>query len=1205
MSTKRQQSLSGDEHEAVPLKRPKPNGPSQDEPANHALPSALSHADYTIAWICALHLELTASRAMLDEKHAPLAVNDGDHNAYVLGRIAKHNVVMVALPAVYGKVNAAAVSTNLKRSFPNIKATLMVGIGGGAPGEADLHLGDVVVGTRVMDSPSSLLSSYIVNLRSEHGRDRSSLRSQELMRTRLCDYRRPTQPDRLFQASYPHPPDATTCDDCDDNKLQPRQRRLTDGFWIHYGVVASGDSVIKDAHKRDAVSRSLQAKCFEMEAAGIMDNLACLPIRGICDYSDSHKNKAWQDYAAATAAAYARELLETIPSLTAGHVPPIATGSGTVRVSPIPDVELSDRRKSLLDLLDFPQINARKDAIRAEQGRTCRWFLAHPKYGVWVDLSTHGACCSNLLWIRGKAGAGKSTLMKFLYSEVRKKRSGATVVSFFFNARGDYLEKSIAGMYRSLLKQILTQIPDLQFILDQMEVLSTCEPSCPSLNALKDLFKHTIMALGRNSLICFIDALDECNEDDVRDMVQFFEDLTESATDEDIQFRVCFSSRPYPYIQVDEKHLLTLENETGHAEDLATYVGKCLKAPKKIQAELQRQILDKASGVFMWVVLVVGILNKETGNGGLALRRRLSEIPPTLSQLFKDILTRDNERPEELRRCILWVLCAFRPLTPAEFCHAMWAAGLKDGLVDNEIPDSEDNEINMALATSSSKGLVEVTNATKKRSTVQFIHESVRDFLIKERGLQELWPDLGFEWESLSHEILRSGCESYLMNPAVMDVIKGDRTTAVNADENGSRIVANNLAATRDSLDSPETPKAETAPTNTYVFLGYASQYILDHANKAAPSVPQKDFLSRFFLSLGTEALDRCQPVKRRRYGHPATPAYILADKGLASLLRLYLEGNPSVTYDLALQFQHPFFAAAANGYKDTVAVLLGLPSIIYEGEDLMAGLDRISDLRRFKKRTPMSWAVQEGRIKLVSVLARRGESITQHDHGDRTPLQRAAKKGQAAILRILIDMGMSVSDEDYGGAIWYAIVNNHHGMARALLDEFGGWDKMPMGPLGDLSEWLCYAARNGFEDVVQLLIQKGAKVDGKRGTRPIIRAAWKGHLDTVKILADNGANINSSDDTDEETALITASRFGQEAIVLFLLDRGADLNAKSKTGITALMDASGSGHEAIVLFLLDRGADLNARCKNGLTAYQYAEKHGHGGVARVLRQAP
>jgi hypothetical protein len=71
--------------------------------------------------------------------------------------------------------------------------------------------------------------------------------------------------------------------------------------------------VMRDGVARDEIAQPLSALCFEMEAAGMMDNLQCLPIRGICDYSDSHKNKEWQNYAAATAAAYARELLEGLP----------------------------------------------------------------------------------------------------------------------------------------------------------------------------------------------------------------------------------------------------------------------------------------------------------------------------------------------------------------------------------------------------------------------------------------------------------------------------------------------------------------------------------------------------------------------------------------------------------------------------------------------------------------------------------------------------------------------------------------------------------------------------------------------------------------------------------------------------------------------------------------------------------------------------
>ena len=84
---------------------------------------------------------------------------------------------------------------------------------------------------------------------------------------------------------------------------------------VHYGTIASGNCVMKNAEERDLVSSKFDGVlCFEMEAAGLMNNWPCLVIRGICDYSDSHKNKEWQPYAAATAAAYAKEILSVIPT---------------------------------------------------------------------------------------------------------------------------------------------------------------------------------------------------------------------------------------------------------------------------------------------------------------------------------------------------------------------------------------------------------------------------------------------------------------------------------------------------------------------------------------------------------------------------------------------------------------------------------------------------------------------------------------------------------------------------------------------------------------------------------------------------------------------------------------------------------------------------------------------------------------------------
>ena len=311
---------------ASPSKRPRTFG---NHP-NHDVYSPLVHGDYTIAWICALSLELAASRAMLDEEH-PLPPNQaGDDNTYVLGRIDQHNVVMTCLPGQYGTNNAAIVATNLKRSFPNIRATLMVGIGGGCPNQADLYLGDVVVGMKVIQydmgkmitgglfqetadakTPGRLLNSAVSALRSN-----SSSRMASILRRRLPNILRPNHPDRLFQASYEHPPGAPTSIDCDLERLQPRRARRSDEPRIHYGVIASGNRVMKDGRARDDIARRLSALCFEMEAAGMMDNLQCLPIRGICDYSDSHKSKEWQDYAAATAATYARELLEGLSPLS-------------------------------------------------------------------------------------------------------------------------------------------------------------------------------------------------------------------------------------------------------------------------------------------------------------------------------------------------------------------------------------------------------------------------------------------------------------------------------------------------------------------------------------------------------------------------------------------------------------------------------------------------------------------------------------------------------------------------------------------------------------------------------------------------------------------------------------------------------------------------------------------------------------------------
>lgn len=448
--------------------------------------------------------------------------------------------------------------------------------------------------------------------------------------------------------------------------------------------------------------------------------------------------------------------------------------------------------------------------------------------------------------------------MKFVYLETKNKRAGhnATVASFFFHARGDYLERSIIGMYRSLLFELLNSFSDLQVILDNTDIVPWNQEDCPDLNVLKELIRGAVLALDRRSFTCFIDALDECDEREVRDMVEFFEDLAQVTTDEGIQFRICLSSRPYPYIDIRKGILLTLEDESGHAEDLAEYVKSHLRIKEDLfLRDLQSQILDKAAGIFMWIVLVVGILNTESANGALALRKKLSEIPAKLGDLFKSMLTRDQESVGRLRLCILWILCAKRPLSPAEFRHAAWAGLLAQDLVEPELPINTDEDHGVRLVTTSSKGLAEVTKSTNPESespTVQFIHESIRDFLLKEQGLQCLWPDLGFEWEGTGHGMLKRCCATYLDLPETQAVVAGREAGVTKV----------------------------SALAKKYSFLAYASQHILHHSNVATRVVPQDDFLTHFFASGGIVKLNRFETDADRKFSYRVTQLYVLADGG-------------------------------------------------------------------------------------------------------------------------------------------------------------------------------------------------------------------------------------------------------------------------------------------------------------------------------------
>ena len=305
---------------------------------------ALSHKDYTVACICPMGVELAPVEAILDEIHDTLP-SDRDHNAYTMGKIGAHNVVVAVMPEI-GNSAAATVATQLLNDFPSIRFGLLVGVGGGVPGdgnEDDIRLGDVVVSqptdtfggvvqydlgkrlvngrferTGQLNKPPPVLSANVRKLQSRHFREGSQipvLLSEMVQRypKMQAKYTFPGMDrDQLYLASYVHLSGAT-CDQCDLDQTIYRPARPDNEPRIHYGTIGSANLVVKDPVVRDELKKDMNILCVETEAAGLMSDFPCLVIRGICDYADSHKNKQWQPYAAAVAAGYMKELLMTIP----------------------------------------------------------------------------------------------------------------------------------------------------------------------------------------------------------------------------------------------------------------------------------------------------------------------------------------------------------------------------------------------------------------------------------------------------------------------------------------------------------------------------------------------------------------------------------------------------------------------------------------------------------------------------------------------------------------------------------------------------------------------------------------------------------------------------------------------------------------------------------------------------------------------------
>ncbi|KAK6519154.1 hypothetical protein TWF281_003843 [Arthrobotrys megalospora] len=530
-------------------------------------PKRRSREEYTVGWVCALPKELTAAVAMLDVEHPSIETPATDPNSYILGSIGEHNVVIASLPkGMIGTNSAAAVAVQMVNTFSNIKFGLMVGIGGGIPPK--VRLGDVVVGTPVdaypgvvqwdfgkaTDSgfqrtgalnnpPRSLLSAlavvetkhalgifkipqYLEELKEKH----PSLASKFLKSESLKDV--------AFKASARHisksiaiaeglveldedeeeeeDEEEDACRFCDKTKTFKGNDK---GTVVHMGLIASGNQVIKDVQVRKQISKELGGNvlCLEMEAAGLANIFPCLVIRGICDYADAHKNKDWQEHAAAVAAAFAKELLGYVQGAQVNQEQPAkdilqkidgAVSRIEAHVKYVQSNMEKETDNEILDWLtttDYGPIQS--DTLRKIQAGAGEWFLESEQFQEWHQNDMRILFCQD--WRLGNDDTLKimtaAVIDRLLTSYKNNNRVG---IAYLYLGCESLDKRKVEDLFASLLKQLtqgLSSVPDCVKDLYEYNRKSGTQPK------LEEYSQTLLLVVGAYSKVFIIvNALEEC-----------------------------------------------------------------------------------------------------------------------------------------------------------------------------------------------------------------------------------------------------------------------------------------------------------------------------------------------------------------------------------------------------------------------------------------------------------------------------------------------------------------------------------------------------------------------------------------------------------------------------------------------------------------------------------------------------------------------
>lgn len=836
-------------------------------------------------------------------------------------------------------------------------------------------------------------------------------------------------------------------------------------------------------------------------------------------------------------------------------------------------VQVGLKMDAVLRSLPFPGMGAREATIEKPTTDSCGWILTEPNFQAWVKSArledSHG-----LLWIKGNPGSGKSTLMKYLVENPQLWSTNPTTIRlrFFFNARGSSLEKSPEGLYRTLMYQLIRHLsrsgnhPALNNFYSKYETTWTVQGSNELLpQLLRDAFHDMILAHDMPPIEVFVDGLDECDDQHIREVVKFFSRSASKALHARNILKICWASRYYPHVSAPK--FLEIRLQEQNYFDIQRYVHQELMdlADLKPDSDFENEIVSRSRGIFLWAVLVVRKLLKAVDQGRQIsyMRKLLRQLPQELNDLLHEIHESiDQSLREESIGLIQIVLFSPQPFPleqlplalafgnrrPPESIEA-WESSL-EGFEKPDAPPQKRVEQLRRYVMTLSGGLIEAVSSTEAEALyLQVIHECVRDFFLT----VEVCNKLGFvgtdEFKQASHLYLTRMLSNYLLVPEL-------------------RCHLPETVIMR--LFRRKIPKILTLGGKWLTFTQIALRDVFHYFNLL-------DTAQQRLIDIDTTA-ERWLQLIQPKLGIFA-PETSLVDQ-IAHRLT-----------DFDLQCVKDQHAQLIELLRDDERIdLLGLKDVTCFGLDRI--LDRLHDeIRQDRERRANRERRTHGEHRQNSALV--DENITMFEH--------IVKHDEQTSHHRFVGLALLLSWSGIGNfaatmnALTLSIEVDVPKVVQFLMDH----DRHR-----SFIEPLFKTTALDRRDILEVLLKNGADVNTSRGEESLLLAAAEnGCVNTMRVLLDWQADKAFSDYTGRN-ALMLAAQHNHYHIAQLLLAKGIDVNLKDMQGRTALFQAglqlvrNPREYEEIAKLLLRAGASLPQRGNNLLSPLDAGKVEG---MIRIL----